>query len=66
VFIKNFWISEIFFSGEVLKTKIYKEESEYQGISIKSISDERLIVLSWKYFPYEIAVFYINADLKML
>lgn len=52
-------------NGEVIKTKIYKEDSQYQGLSIESLSNDRLIVLANKYFPYEIAVFYINGELEI-
>jgi outer membrane protein assembly factor BamB len=52
-------------AGEVLKTKIYKDELQYQGVSIHSIPDDRLVVLSMKYFPWEFAVFYINDELEI-
>lgn len=52
-------------NGEVIKTKIFKEESEYWGMYIESLLDDRLILLAWKYFPYEIAVFYINGELEI-
>lgn len=58
-------IAKLNTSGEVIKTKIYKEESEYWGMSIKSSLNDKLIVLAWKYFPYEMAVFYINSELEI-
>ncbi|GEM_PF-5142274 len=58
-------IAKLNTNGEVIKTKIYNEESQYWGMSIKSLSDDKLIVLAKKFWPYEIAVFYIDSELEI-
>ena len=65
-------IAKLSYNGEVIKIKVFKNEFEhqginyeYQGISIKSVSDNKFIVLAARHSPYAISVFYLGSDLMM-
>ena len=59
-------IAKLNAQGVVVQTKIFKDDYEYWGISIKSLNTNKLVVLSWKFHPYQMAVCYVDADLNIL
>lgn len=56
-------------AGEVLNSKLYRDyvpTSEYYGNSIKYISGKNLVVLTTKYQPIQVSVFFMNNAFELL
>lgn len=52
--------------GTLIKKETFLIDKMCQGMSIKFVSENKLIVVGNKLSPYQLSVFYINTDLVML